>query len=97
MVQCVVDRQIFLLQNGHLRVQNFHELGLLLLQEVDLGVLAQLKRVYETRMLHEATTVEGLDLERGGQSQPLFLLFLPIAVHVAEDDSSHVSSLHFLG
>ena len=65
-VEGVVQGQTLLLEQGNLAVKNLYKLRLLLLEEVDLGVLAKLEGVYETGVFHEATTVVGLDLERGG-------------------------------
>ena len=76
-------------------MQNLHELWLLFFEEVDLGVLAELKGVHETGVFHESATVVGLDLERGGEASPFALLLLPVAVHVSEDDAGVVAHLDF--
>jgi len=47
-------------------------------------------------MLYETAAIECLNFQRSGKFEPSFLLFLPVAVHVAEDDACHVSALHLL-
>lgn len=74
-------------------MENLHKLRLLFLEEVDLGVLTELKGVDETGVFHKAATVVGLDLECGGEASPLALLLLPVAVHVSEDDAGVVTHL----
>lgn len=46
-IEGVIDSQILLLEDSDLRVQNLHELRLLLFQEVDLGVLRELEPIDE--------------------------------------------------
>ena len=94
-VKGIVQGQTLLLEQGYLAVQNLHELWLLFFEEVDLGVLAELKGVHETGVFHESAAVVGLDLERGGEASPFALLLLPVAVHVSEDDSGVVTHLDF--
>ena len=86
-----------MLQNGDLRVQDFDKLWLLLFEEVDLGVLAQLQGIDEARVLHKPATVKRLNLQRRGQAPPLTLLRLPVSVHVSEDDPCIVAHLDLLG
>ena len=93
----VIDGQILLLENSDLGVEYLDKLRFLLLKEVDLGELGQLKQVDEAGVLHETTSVVGLDLESGCKHLPLLLLLLPVTVHVAEDDSGVVPPLYFLG
>lgn len=78
-------------------MQNLDKLRLLLLQEVDFWVLTQLERIDEAGVFDEAATVERLDLEGCGKLEPLLLLFLPVAVHIAEYNARHVSTLYFFG
>lgn len=78
-------------------MKNLDKLRLLLLQEVDFRVLAELQGVDETGVLYKSTSIEGLDLESGGQALPLELLLLPPSVHHAEDFASHVPLLDLFG
>lgn len=73
-------------------MQYFDELWLLLLQKVDLWVLTELQCVDEAGVFDKATTIVGLNLESGRQALPLSLLFLPVAIHVSEDDAGVVPS-----
>lgn len=47
-LKCIVEGHVLLGQDGNLRAENFHELRFLFLEEVDLGVLAQLQSIDET-------------------------------------------------
>ena len=76
-------------------MENFHKLRLLFFEEIDLRVLAELQGIDETGMLDKAPAIESLNLESGREFSPLVLHFLPVAIHVAEDDSRIVSHLDF--
>ena len=94
-VEGVVQGQTLLLEQSYLTVENLYKLRLLLLEEVDLWVLAELKGVDETGVFHEAATVVGLNLEGGSEASPFAFLLLPIAIHVPEDDACVVTHLDF--
>ena len=78
-------------------MQNLDELRLLLLQEVDLWILTQLQSVDETRVLHKASTVEGLDLESSLAAPSVPLQPEPPTFHVVKDELGVVTPGHFLG
>ena len=77
-------------------VENFDKLWLLLFEEVNLRIFAQLQGIYETRVFDEATTVKRLDLKRRRQAPPLTLLLFPVSVHVVEYELCIISHLDLL-
>jgi len=96
-VESVVNGEVLLLEDGDLRVEDLHELGLLLLQEEDLWVLRQLECIDETRVFHEASSVESLYFESGSKASAFLSHFLPVTIHVTEYDAGVVPALDFFG
>ena len=95
-VKSVIQGQILLLQDSDLGIENFDKLWLLLFEEVNLRIFAQLQGIYETRVFDEATTVKRLDLKRRRQAPPLTLLLFPVSVHVVEYELCIISHLDLL-